>query len=555
MSEWETISTGNDGWETIPTPKAPVKKDLMTQAKERLPVGNIFSAIGEPIMKMGSGLIAKPVAEIAGMAALGKEMVTGGKDGDPQGFKNYVQNALTYEPRTAVGASDYNPLNAIPNAIGKVISGASNMVADPIAGDQAADTARGMTANAVREAIPQALGFLGVKKLPKVKAELASKQTALDTLKAQEKPFRDVVEASRAEGLVIPPSSANPTKLNKAVESVAGKAATQSEASLKNQPVFNSLGRKALGVADDVPLTEEVFNSVRAKAGTAYEDLKQVGQFSADKAYTDGIKSIGNQTKSHGNYATLKNPEIDALVSDLKKHNFDSADTVALLKQLRNDANVNLGPTVTDPSKIALGRAQKKAAQELESLVDRNLVAAEKHFPGHGYGEIARTFKEARETIAKSYNLQKATDTVTGNVDPRVLGRQLKANKPLTGELKTLAQFGSSFEKASQNMQKAGSPVSATSPIVSTLLASMGYGAAGAPGIMAGMLPLARPVARSGMLSKPGQRLLTQTPSYDVGTLSKLMAYGKPTAGVGAPMLADQAEARTLAEQLMMLQQ
>jgi len=512
-------------------------------------------AIAEPILALGTGLISKPVSEVAGLAALGKDLITGNKEGDPEGFKRYVQEKLTYAPRTEAGSSEYNPLNAVPSLIGKAISGASNLVADPISGDSAGDSLRGAAGNFVREAIPQALGFLGVKKLSSLKPELAAKQAKLDLLKAQEKPFRDVVEASRKENLVIPPSSVNPSAINRAVESVGGKAATGYDASIKNQPTFNKLGRKAIGVTDDVPLTDEVFNTVREKAGAAYEDLKEVGQFSTDKVYADAIKKIGDQTKSQGNYATLKNQGIDDLVADLKKQNFDTSDTVALLKQLRNDANTNLGPAVTDPSKVALGRAQKQAAKALEGLVDRDLAAAEKAFPGHGYGEIANKFKEARETIAKSYTLQKATDTVTGNVDPRVLGRQLKAGKPLTGELKTLAQFGKTFEKASQNMQKAGSPVSATSPIISTLLAGTGYGAFGAPGIAASLLPLARPLARSSILSNVGQNFLTASPSYQIGGLSKAMTAGKPIAGIAAPTLTSQEEARTLAEQLRLLQQ
>lgn len=71
--------------------------------------------------------------------------------------------------------------------------------------------------------------------------------------------LREALEA----GYSVPPATTNPSAKNVALESVAGKAATQSLASSKNQQVTNRLIRQDLGLADDVPLTPETLKSVR----------------------------------------------------------------------------------------------------------------------------------------------------------------------------------------------------------------------------------------------------------------------------------------------------
>jgi len=114
-------------------------------------------AVVEPLMKMGSGIIAKPVSDIAGLGSLVARVF--GIDGqDPLTIKKNVQAAMTYEPRTALGKSEYNPLNAIPDVIGKGVSAATTPVMGALRGDSSADSARGMVANFVGEAVPQALG-------------------------------------------------------------------------------------------------------------------------------------------------------------------------------------------------------------------------------------------------------------------------------------------------------------------------------------------------------------------------------------------------------------
>ena len=117
----------------------------------------------EASLNMGTGMIAKPASDIAGLAASGYEALTGNQNPTgPAGFKNQVQNALTYQPRHIEGqaAAQYNPLSLFGQGVGAVSHGTGNL----IRGDNAAGNSfRGLAGNFVEEAIPQAIGLTGGK--------------------------------------------------------------------------------------------------------------------------------------------------------------------------------------------------------------------------------------------------------------------------------------------------------------------------------------------------------------------------------------------------------
>lgn len=128
-------------------------------------VGSLAAkAVGEPVLSLASGLAAKPASEIAGLSATGYEMAAGGEGAQNiPGFKQEVQERLTYEPRSAAGRSPYNPLAAIPKMVGKAVEAVTPEKAAP--GE--ATTLEGALRNIASEAVPQAIGFAGVKGAPK----------------------------------------------------------------------------------------------------------------------------------------------------------------------------------------------------------------------------------------------------------------------------------------------------------------------------------------------------------------------------------------------------
>lgn len=137
--------------------------DLPEKKKpERGTLQEILGGVAEPLAAMGSGAVAKPVSEVMGMAAMLRDMLSKEPGAGPQEFQQHVQQALTYEPKTAAGASPANPLNLIPNLLGKGVNWAAekagSMVDFPDAGPGRQGLVRG-----VEEAVRQAPGFVGAK--------------------------------------------------------------------------------------------------------------------------------------------------------------------------------------------------------------------------------------------------------------------------------------------------------------------------------------------------------------------------------------------------------
>ena len=101
--------------------------------------------------------------------------------------------------------------------------------------------------------------------------------------------------------------------------------------------------------------------------------------------------------------------------------------------------------------------------------------------------------------------------------------------KRLTGELKVIGEFGKAFPREARPAPSVPSPsVSGTDAAATALLSTMGYGVAGAPGMLAGGLPLLRGPARAAVLSRPmQQRLIAQPKPFEEVAFQSLLA-GQP---------------------------
>jgi hypothetical protein len=150
-----------------------VPKEWMTTddpQKEAPSIGrrvlNSFVGAGEAAANMASGMVAKPVSDVAGMAATAYEAATGA-GGNPAAFKNYVQDKLTYQPKLDEGKAlaEYNPLALVGKGVGAVANAAGDVADSALPGSGAT---QGMAGNFIREAIPQAVGVAGAKYAPQI---------------------------------------------------------------------------------------------------------------------------------------------------------------------------------------------------------------------------------------------------------------------------------------------------------------------------------------------------------------------------------------------------
>jgi len=314
----------------------------------------------------------------------------------------------------------------------------------------------------------------------------------------------DPIEAAvtaREAGYVLPPAEASrtPTILSQALTGWGGKIKTRQAASVANQEVTNRLATEALGVPKDTMLSEQVFQKVRTDAGKAYDDVrKAVERMTTDEEFRHAISDLGgaNSQAAREFPDLMKNPEILKLRSTLLKANRFSTDAaIELVKQLRFNGNANL-KAIGDPSKHALGLAQREAANAIDDLIERNLSDI-------GNADLVSKYKAARELIAKSYDIEGATNAATGDVSARGLARLQNKGRPLSGNLKTIADTANAFPRAMQNVEQVGGLENWSALDFFGSAAALAHGNPSVAGAI-----LLRPVARAAVLSKPYQNAM-----------------------------------------------
>jgi len=331
-------------------------------------------------------------------------------------------------------------------------------------------------------------------------SKMAASRAAQQVANAQ----RDAaIQSAQRAGYVIPPADVRGGVLNEALGGLSGKIKTAQVASARNQSVTNDLARKALGLADDVQLNPDTLQAFRnAAANSGYAPIRTAGEVTTDAAYTKALDAIAGQYQGAARSfpGLAKNPVLD-MVDGLRQSKFDAGDALDMVKVLRESAD-----KAYRSGDSGLGKASKAAASALEDQIERHLKDA-------GDAAAMAAFRKARQDIAKSYSVQKAVNPATGDVSAQSLARELVKGKPLSGDLRTIAEVGNAFPKATQALKE--SPKA-----VSPLDFAFGGGAGIATGnpMALGMLA-ARPAARSLLLSPMYQGLLAKPPSYGPGLL------------------------------------
>lgn len=322
-------------------------------------------------------------------------------------------------------------------------------------------------------------------------------QAAKQAPKGFVKPSEDLVRqqtlvAGQKAGFVVPPSTTNPSIFNKFLESLGGKVATAQDAAVKNQEIFNKAGKSALGLSKDAALTQEGMSALRAEAGDVYGMLKGAGKIVTDSKYADDLAKVGARfSGASKDFPELAKSEVTDLIAGAGKKEFSSDSAVDLLSILRDKADKAYAG-----GDKGLGKAYKEVSKSIEDVIERNLAAA-------GNSTLMKQFKDARQLIAKTYSVESAFNPSTGNVVGTKLAAQLAKKKPLSGDLKTAAQFAQAFPRASQAITDSGA-VRNTDVI-------LGAGASALsrePAYL--MYPFARQAARSFLLSGQGQKLATK---------------------------------------------
>ena len=473
------------------------------------------AAMGRPRMVNRTNVQAQPrplESTLAGATksvvdplVAGAQIVTGGKLGtselakklDKEADVYYEANPVSYGAGRVAGAvlpatAVTKPLGMIPSfakanpIVQSGVVGATSGLMTPVnTGETGADLYGNVAQNvALGTAFGSAIPAIG--KIPSMFAG-----------KAPAPQMQQTVKEAKDLGYVIPPTQANPSLLNRIIEGTAGKLSTAQNASARNQEITNRLTAKSLGLPEDTVITPQVLLSLRNTAGQAYDQLGNIGVIMPNKSYYDQLDNIKKPfVATQQSFPNQTPSPVINLVNSLKTEFFDSSSAIEKIKQLRTQADDAFRTGNTE-----VGRAAKQAATALENAIEDHLTTTKQT-------DLLGKFKDARQLIAKTYTVEKAANQTTGTIDAKKLAAQLQKGKPLSGELKSVAQFSQAFPKASQAIEPMGSlPQFSPLDYFAGLVGGVSTGGLGAGAV------LARPAMRSLALSSPVQNRLLPTPS------------------------------------------
>lgn len=328
------------------------------------------------------------------------------------------------------------------------------------------------------------------------------------------------VKAAQELGMVIPPTQARGSLGNRLVEGMAGKITTAQNASAKNAPKVAEKIAADLGLPEGTPLNQETVGYVKKAAGVLYDAVSNAGTITPGPAYAKALDDIvAPHMQAAKGFPNAKPSPVIQMVDSLRSESFDAASAVAKLKELRAAADDAFKPGGAGAD---IGRAAKSAAKALEDALERHLTAI-------GEPEVLGQFRNARALYAKASSVERAMDA-NGVVDPRKLSQQLAKGKPLSGDVRKVAEAAASFPKAFQPQGQMGS-LTQINPLDWAMGGGLGV-ATGNP--LAALAVGARPVARTVALSPMVQNRLIQ-PAASQSTVNPFLEL---LAARSAPVLA-----------------
>ena len=410
---------------------------------------------------------------------LGLKQKLGGLDSVEQ---NVLAQNKEAEKKAPVASIASNVLTTAPTMFlpaantvtGAGLIGAIQGAMQPVEGEQTlANIAKGTALNTVLGGALGAGGQYGADKLAgAVQSRLAMK-AAEQAGNQSRNAMRDAVLAEgRTAGYVVPNSEVAPSFLGNRLESIGGKAAIKQEAAVRNQQVTNALTRQALGLPDDVPISQSTLDNLRKTAGKAYQEVAALS------------------------------PQAQA---DLEALKAARADATGWFTAYNRSAR---------PDDLAKAKAARELSDQLEGALEAHAKAA-------GKDELIPALVDARKQIAKTYTVERALNKATGDISAPVFGRLLDKGKPLSDGLDTVGRFNQAFPKfTGTGATTPAAGVSKSEALASLVLGLIGAAGAGPAGIAAAAVPLMSHPARALVLSQAMQK----TPKYGVGMATRAAA-------------------------------
>lgn len=506
------------------------KSGSLTQAAQAV-TGALLEA--PVVMAAGAGMSA--LGGIGGLARAGAGMAgLAGKPGET--FDESMSagadvansaRSMAYQPRTAGARGAFNMAGSVLEA-GNHALGSAGETAGGVVGPKTAAFGRTLGENAIDTALaatPLAGAAKGLR-TPMPPSTFSQGARA--------------IKDAQSKGFYATPSRANPSAINKLMESLAGRAAVEDTLALeKNVPAVNAKARSAINLSADADLDAHAFETFRTGEEQKYVAVKaHPTPVALDDVFKAEVKNLDKdfQVIKEHTPELAKSSEVDTLSGSLLQPKnpehpgmYSAEYVIEMSKRLRKEATIQMRSD--DPARVAGAFAKRQAATSLEDLLDRNLE-------GTATPDLVKNFREARKNIAQSHDLEAATNLVTGDVNPQILARLAK-DGPLSGNLKDIADAAMALKNTMKNPDKlhARSTVQMGDLGAATVIGHLAkHGVAAKTAIALGI----RPAARKLVTSKLWQNTMAK-PSSEGGGGSRIpMSSAAPAVIPGTPALQEE---------------
>jgi hypothetical protein len=343
--------------------------------------------------------------------------------------------------------------------------------------------------------------------------------------------------------------------VNKTLESVAGSQGIRDRLAAKNIEHASNLVKEELGLSPGDFLNGQALDSIRSRAAQAYDRIKAINMDipANEPRFQQALRDIDKQFESVKEFAPglidLRDMErVRGLAGSPQSPAHPGAWTPKSLlevsQQLRAEATHVLDTAQSNKAAYKEAAAMKAAATAMEDLIENALTPQGTQRVATGFN-LVNDFRKARELIAKTYDIESATNLVTGQVDPAKLARIIQSGGKLSGNLEKIGNAASAMPDVMR------APSGQTDALLRLTDMGVGAGAGAAGALLLGAhgaaIPAiagaaARPITRAVMSSKPYQNTMARVHSKP-GRQYRMGEAGQ-AAGAAATMAAPQQAAQ-----------
>lgn len=273
--------------------------------------------------------------------------------------------------------------------------------------------------------------------------------------------------------------------------------------STKNRPKINAAVVEELGLPKNTEITPDILDNIRFEEGKPYAEIDRIATDAAKKA-ADIRKQRFTASNPHDLAIQMADPKT---VAELAPLDIQAAADVNALREARKATSKGFRAynQTGDPKALDAAEAALELASKLEGQIDAAAVSS-------GSKDLLGELAASRTRIAKTYDVERALNLGNSDISAPALARRMKAGRPLTGNLKTIADYAQAFPFAVKEGASTMAPgITRTEAMVAALALAQ-------KSKLAALLPLAGSLKRQVQLSDLYQSAF---PRYPVPALDQ----------------------------------